>query len=203
MFYAKKIITALIAMMCVMVFIGCSDKSPPPLGEIAVDLSEDYLDGRWDVWLEIRKDGDRTNVYKSKLRFNLTSSIVEQSGSFSVEWQKSDKSPERFSDLPGFQPEYVGSSGLLSIEESDVIYIWFEKSPEYKFRTRLTKDENGYITGYGSISFGEDEVTFAELHIIQFTKWSTAIIDVCSSCNKEIQAGWDWDHCRYCGAALN
>jgi len=198
----KKIITTIIAIICVITLAGCSDKEPPPLGEIAADLSEDYLDGQWDVWLEIWKAGDRTDVYKSKMRFNLTSSLVDRNGSFGIYQGKKDELPERFSDLPGFQPGYACHGGEISIEESDIIYIWFHDYPEYKFHTLLTKNEDGKLTGYSSISFEEDGGIIASLHIIQTIKWGTTIIDVCPSCNKGIQAGWE-ERCGHCGVSFN
>jgi len=199
----KKIITA---MICLIAFAlaGCSDKALPPLGETEADLSEDYLDGQWDVWLEIWKAGDRTDVYKSKLRFNLTSSLVDRNGSYSIETKKTDERPERFSGLPGFQPEHVHGKymGYISIEESNVIYILVDGFPEYTFHMKLTKNEDGFLTGYSQVSFEEEGGTAATLHIVQVTQWGTAIVSVCVSCHREMQAGWNRENCLYCGGTL-
>ena len=166
--YAKKIIAAIICFFALTVVLsGCYDKTPPIIPEEVVDLTEDALDGQWDARLEIWKSGDRTNVYKSHLRFDVTSNS-EEGYDFSVYRVKEDNSPERFSDLPGFQPGYVDSLGQISVEGGDMIYIWFDSHPEYKFRTYLLKDKDGNITGTGNaLSLQEEGETLATLQIIR------------------------------------
>ena len=170
--YAKKIFAAVICLIvfCVMLA-GCHDKTPPIIPEETVDLAEDVLNGQWDVYLEVWQSGDRTNVYKSHLRFNVNLNSGENYD-FSVYRVKGDKSPERFSELPGFQPEYVDSYGQISVEDSDMVYIWFDGHPEYIFRTYLLKDKNGKITGTGNaLSLQEESETLATLQITQTRRW--------------------------------
>ena len=150
---------------------GCHDKTPPMIQEEIVDLKEDALDGQWDVQLEIWKSGDRTNVYQSHLRFNVTSNSDEDYG-FSVYRVKEGGQPERFADSPGFQPMYVDSFGYISIQGSDMVYIWFDGHPEYEFKTYLLKGADGKITGSGNaLSHSKEGETLATLQIVQTRRW--------------------------------
>jgi len=169
----KKTITAMICIFALAVVLsGCYDKTPPIIPEEIVDLAEDALDGQWDVQLEIWKSGDRTNVYKSHLKFNVTSNCEEEDYSFSVYRVKEDKSPERFSDMPGFKPDCVNSYGMISIEGDDMIYIWFDDHPEYIFRTYLAKGSDGKMTGAGNaLSLDEEGETLATLDITLLRRW--------------------------------
>ena len=153
------------------VLAGCHDKTPPVIPEETVDLADDSLNGQWDVQLEIWQSGDRTNVYKSHLRFNVTMN-PEGVYDFSVYRVKEGTSPERFSGLPGFQPEYVDSMGQISVESSDMIYIWFDSHPEYQFRTYLERGQDGKMVGSGNaLSLDEEGETLATLQITQTRKW--------------------------------
>jgi len=176
----RKILAIMICLsVLVFTLTGCSDKGPPPLGKTAADLSEDVVDGKWDVWLEVWKAGDRSDVYRAKLRFNVFSNsnnLLVNSNygvcSFSIETKKADKSQDRFSDLPGFQPRDVYKLRFVSAAGIDVIDIWSDEFPEYTFRIQLTKNDDGFLTGYGEISFEEEGGTIASLHVAQVTRWS-------------------------------
>ena len=152
-------------------FAGCEDKTPPIIQEETVDLADDSLNGQWAVRLEIWQSGDRTNVYRSQMRFNVT---MDPDGvyNFSVYRGKEDDSPERFSGLPGFQPGYVDSLGQISVESSDMIYIWFDSHPEYRFRTYLERGQDGKMAGSGNaLSLDEEGETLATLQLTQTRTW--------------------------------
>jgi len=176
----RKIIAIMICLsVLVFALTGCSDKNPPPLGETAADLSLDVVDGKWDVWLEVWKAGDRSDIYKARLRFNVFSNsnnLLANSNygvcGFSTETKKADESQERFSDLPGFQPNDVYKLRFVSAAGIDAIDIWSDEFPEHTFRIQLTKNDDGFLTGYGEISFEDEGGTIASLHIAQVTKWS-------------------------------
>lgn len=150
---------------------GCVDQTPPLILEETVDLSQESLNGQWDVQLEIWVSGDRTNVYHEQLRFNLTENPAGVFG-FSVYRVSADPEPARFSHLPGFQPEYVDYYGEFSIEGSDMVYIWFDSHPEYQFKTYLVKDSDGRMVGSGNaISLDQTGETLATLQIVQTRRW--------------------------------
>ena len=169
-------LTALALFLC-----GCNRTTPPALREEIVDLAEDSLNGQWDVQLEIWESGDRTNVYRSQLRFNVTALQEGNSGSntpseadyaFSVYRVKEDNNPERFSGVPGFQPTYVDNMGCISVEDSDMIYLWFDQHPEYVFRVYLLKNADGKIVGAGNaITLGEEGETLATMDMTLTRTW--------------------------------
>ena len=165
----RKIVASLICLtLLAFSLTGCFDKGPPPLGERAADLSKDVVDGQWDVWLEVWKTGDRSNVYKARLRFNI---FTPNSGvcGFSIETKQADRQPDRFADLPGFHPDDVYALGFVSAAGRDVIYVWSEEFPEHTFRIQLTKNNDGFLTGYGELSYVGKGGTSASLQIRQVT----------------------------------
>ena len=170
-FIKKVLLTVMSLLVLTAVLSGCHDKTPPLIRGESVDLSEDSLDGQWDVYLEIWVSGDRTNVFHEHLRFNITENPAGVF-SFSVYRVSKDNNPDRFSELPGFQPAYVDNLGELSIEGSDMIYIWFDSHPEYQFRTYLERGSDGKMAGSGNaLSLDEEGETLATLEIAQTRTW--------------------------------
>ena len=130
------------------------------------------MDGQWNVWLDIRSSEDSAGTYISLLQFNVSSSTTDEDYGFSVYKKKEDKSPERFSGMPGFQPEYVSGIGLISVEGSNVIHIWFDDHPEYIFVVNLSKNDDGKRIGTGAASSAQEDETAATIQMIQTVKWN-------------------------------
>ena len=166
-----KKIKIIMVIICVIFLIVCSDTHPSMIPVETVDLAEDSLDGQWDVWLEIRQSGNCDNIYTYHLRFNVSASSVDEDYGFSVYRVKEAKSPERFSGMTGFLPEYVDSLGLISVEGSDFIHIWFDEHPEYPFVTYLAKNDDGKIIGTGKVLQNQEDETIAALEMVLSRKW--------------------------------
>ncbi|MCL1802568.1 MAG: hypothetical protein FWG30_02830 [Eubacteriaceae bacterium] len=168
-------------------FCGCYDKNPPIIREETVDLDVDSLDGQWDVYLEIWESGDRTNVYKSHLRFNVSAS-AKGGYDFSVYRVKEGAFPESLSKLQGFRPENVKSLGHITVESSDTVHIAFDGQPEYIFKVFLEKNANGKMVGAGNVlSDQTGQKIIAALQMSRTRKWqhATAEPDACTEAGSE------------------